>query len=355
MFSNGRRPKPILQAVWLLAIALPACGPKLPDTSTSSEEQEQATARFADALAENDSSLAGMTKIFLNVAGEEMGLGLAAVGSWIITVDQCASGYSVTADATTPNISLYDFDQNCVGKLEQFTSGGFTYIPKVGYEFQNWSIGEYAVFENTLDPNDTYYVRVDEQLSSPLNAGDAIQYNIAATTKDISDHSFLGVLRLGENEVTSKPSMMRWVLYESRILIEDSDLNTFRFAFVFECFNRINRPDKPQQAYCNSKDLPLKDLTYLLMEDTFNGVPCTTSAECASFFDGSELSVNMSTDFIPPGAQLKNGGFTTKTDPTQALLGPANIATNNGMIILLQINGEYGYFSVQLETQKSFN
>ena len=311
--------------------------------------------RFAEALAESDAHIANMTKIYLNVAGDGMGLGLASVGSWIMSVDSCASGYTVTADSATPNISLYDFDQGCLGKLDQFTTGGFTYVPKIGYEFQTWQEGEYAIYENTLDPNDTFYVRISEQLPSPLTAGAAIRYNLSATSKDIADHSFLGLLRLAEAEVASKNNMMRWVLYESRILIEDSDLQTFRFAFTFECFNRVNRPDRPQQAYCNSRDLLMQDLTYVMIEDVYNGIPCTSPAECSVFFDGSELSIDMNTDYIPPGAILKNGGFTTKTDSSVALIGPPDIATNNRMLILLQIQNEFAYFSVELETQKTFN
>ena len=97
-------------------------------------------------------------------------------------LDGCASGLTYSdISSTNSNIDVYKFDQNCLVKLTEFTSGGITYVPKSGSGFGSWADGDIATFIDTTDQVSGVEIKVvvDNQLDNPVSGTESIAYSFS--------------------------------------------------------------------------------------------------------------------------------------------------------------------------------
>jgi hypothetical protein len=122
---------------------------------------------------------------------------------------------------------------------------------------------------------------------------------------------------------------------------------TLQWKFTFQCQSKLVVKNDPTKTTCEG--LALGTISYVLVKDTFDGVPCKKQSigKCKALFDGAERNVDASTDIVLPGADgLVNGGFVTKANLATALRGPDNLAQNPNMMIVLTNGESYQYFNV---------
>jgi hypothetical protein len=339
--------------MWVSLAIIVGCGPKLTEVpDTYPVETKESTPALAEDDDKGETFITIMTSFDTGQAGS---LSLATVNEWDMVIEGCASGHSTTADETYPAINLYEFDQGCLAKLQQFVMNGATYVPKTGEGFQTYAEGEYATFVNTADATDTYTIRVAKQLDSPLTASSTVLYGINSMQTDGLSYGFMESTLISEGSATDKNNRMRWILYETKIIGTDAANDTLKFSFTLECKTKIGNENDLNRAYCDDRRRPMININYVLVADDYGGVPCTSRdrSGCRALFDGSEVAIDMNNDYILPKTTLKNGGFRTSVS-ADALSGPADLASNNRMLLLLELDDGFKFYSIEINTDANF-
>ncbi|MBC7658575.1 MAG: hypothetical protein H7249_02615 [Chitinophagaceae bacterium] len=128
-------------------------------------------------------------------------------------------------------------------------------------------------------------------------------------------------------------SLINFKVKKSKLLSIDSATGKGRLIFKVECAVALAKATNPN-AECAG--IRLRDLEYVLVNDTVNGASCPTDASaCAAYFSSAGLSATTQ-EFIQPRSDgLVNGGFTTKIDPTLALITPGKINVAPNMLFCL--------------------
>ena len=291
----------------------------------------------------------------VDISGEGEGsLALTTFDSYTILVEGCASGYSVTISSTNPNPFLYKGDHNCIGKLTEFSIAGETFLPIT--QFQSYEPGNTAQFANG-DESIVHQVIVSQQLNSPIQESDQVSYEISNISEN-DQASLLGMSIGTEKKVkVGAAKTPNYTFFSGEMIGVSQAEQAGIFQFILECRNGIKKPTQPTQANCSG--VTLSSIDYVLVADDYNNQPCTNSQPevCQQLFDGSEKSIDMnSAEYIMPGENgLANGGFSTKIDLSQALVGPHYMATHPNMLLILRSGGgSFQYFNIDLNVTMVF-
>ncbi len=109
----------------------------------------------------------------------EVGLQLATgLEDSSISISACSSGFTAQLSHTSPSVSLYEYDTQCVAKLDSFTLNGISYSPDGPFQP---SLGSTTVFKS--DSGEQAMVEVTAQISSPVAAGNSIGFSIVRNVK----------------------------------------------------------------------------------------------------------------------------------------------------------------------------
>jgi len=275
------------------------------------------------------------------------GLNLIDASAFTIRVQGCSSGYAVELTTNKTKLNLYKNDLNCLARLVDFTRNGKKYSPVAGKDFVTLAVGEKADFRSA-DGLDTIIVKVTKQISSPVQAGDSINFAFLESTGNAQS---LGLLKIqfglsGKN-TRSGNSPINFKMKRSQLVNIDPATGKGRVVFKLECNVILGRPNNPN-ADCGG--VRLRDLSYVLVADTVNGSPCPSNATaCASYFNNAGLSIS-NQEFIDPGTDgLTNGGFTTRVDATLALLTPGKINVTPNMLMIVTDGKSYQWFNLDFQ------
>ena len=118
------------------------------------------------------------------------------------------------------------------------------------------------------------------------------------------------------------------------------------YQATFQCTTMLaNTGKRNSKIACNGTQLG--NISYVLVNNVYNNVPCSAWLYCSTLFNSSTPKVNTTTDIIAPGTQgLPNGGFITTVNAATALSGPDNLATNPKMVLILSNGNGFQYFNL---------
>ena len=117
------------------------------------------------------------------------GFHLAAATTFAISLEDCVSGFTATADQTTaPGLAVYRFDQGCLAKLTEFETGGVVYRHDNpgAVDFTTWLAADTATFTNGAGTQ-SIGVSVVTQLDSPVSGTEAIAYAFSTAVAGTGD------------------------------------------------------------------------------------------------------------------------------------------------------------------------
>ena len=275
--------------------------------------------------------------------------------SFTIAISGCISGYVGVVSEHQTQFNLYRNDSNCVGRLQDFVHKNKRYSVAPNKDFGTAQIGDSALFVSD-DQQSFLTVRVTRQLSSPTRDGDSVNFAISETVDGIQKIDILKTIFGSTGGLTdNKSDPLRFVLRTSRLLQVVPANGAAQMAFRLECDEPIQNPGN-QNASCHG--IRMRDLSYVLIKDTANDMPCIRKNDkfCDKYFQSGSLRVDaQGGDIIAPNTLgLKNGGFRTKENLNQALIGPADMASNPNMLLILTDGKSFQWFNIDLKVRNDF-
>ena len=284
---------------------------------------------------EADLSIAETVSIEVGVNEDQEALGLAAVASaFSLDVNSCTSGFSATATAAAPTLTLYKGDTGCLGKLTSFTVNGITFAGTNpgATAFAAYAVGSTATYTDATGAS-KMKVLITAQLSSPLLVTDTITYSFSATANGGS--GTVSQSALGEAHTVAVAGDL---IPNFRIdAITFQGLNASgggQFSFKLECLDPI-----VTGASASCSNLLFTDLSYVLVKDTYAGNP--SASQLAALFPGTAVVAG---DVTTTTTNSK-GGFISST-----LSGPNQLAANPDMLLVLKNGTSYQYFTITAQT-----
>jgi len=266
-----------------------------------------------------------------------------AASSYALSVTGCASGRVIDPPVTSPAVSLYKGDENCVAKLVALTVNNVTYSAPASANFQKDALIVYTSSNSTIP---AMIVRVVSQLSSPLAMTDTIAFEFKQSFKGETS-SF------GENDVSNSIPVTVLGDRAPRFTIKTYAFDGIgaggagKFTFKLQCDVPLVGADAAS-VKCDGLSL-VSDIRYLLVKDNSGGTNNLSFAEADALFapdKGTTItaaSVRLPTD--TDTAWAGKGGFVTS-----GLLGPGKLTAsgNNNMILVLKAGPSYTYFNVDV-------
>jgi len=304
------------------------CGPELANVDAGSEGSKVV-------FTEND-----LINVRVNVADTQFAFALADATDYTIVLEGCISGLTGSANSTTNTLRAYKFDQGCLAKLTSFSIGLDTYVPSVGNSFTSWLQGDSAIFENSQDATDTLQVTVASQLSNPVATTDTISYGFSEVadggTTNIAKETVSDSHAITVSGEQAPPFSILGVRFVG-ITADGSG----EFEFDLECDQALS--GSGLTALCGS--VVLSDIRYTLVGDSFGGVLPTAAQIAAALTAESRTIVAGEVN----GSMGSNGGFFTKTKASGFVLkGPATIANNSQMVLMVEQNGSSTIYQIDV-------
>lgn len=281
-------------------------------------------------------------------------LRLFDAASFTIRIEGCSSGYTGTLTETRKSFNLYNNDWNCLGRLKRFVHLGKEFAIAPNKDFSTAQIGDTAIFVSQ-DQANFLTVRVTNQLSNPTRAGDSVNFAISESVESLQKIDILKTIfgsSGGMTKIREKP--LRFIIRSSQLLQVVPATGAAQMAFKLECEALLENPNTSNAA---CQGVRLIDLKYVLVEDKSNGVPCPkTTQQCDKFFaTGSTRVESSSGDIIAPGTSgLRNGGFRTKIDTLNGLIGPSDMAHHPNMLLIITDGISYQWFNVDIKVSGDF-
>ncbi len=299
---------------------------------------------------ENEKAVDAMDRIDIaKGASDESGLYIIDAAAFTISLSGCTSGYSATLTAAKTKFNVYKNDRNCKARLLDFTRSGKKYTPVPGKDFVSLMTGETATFQSPGGA-DSLLVRIVNQLSSPIQSGDSINFNFLETK--VADQS-VNILTTKFGAIgkytKSGDTALNFKVKKAQLLSIDTATGIGRMIFKLDCQVPINKPGNPN-ADCGG--VRLRSITYVLVNDTVNGSPCPTDPKkCEVYFTSTNPLEVRSQDYVDAGVDgLVNGGFTTRTEPTVALTTPGKLNVTPNMLLIISNGNSYQWFNLDLQT-----
>lgn len=268
-------------------------------------------------------------------------LNLATVATNIyVSVSGCASGYTLSSTLmTNAFVRLFNGDEGCLVKLEQFNFGSIVYSATGtnAVPFTNWLANDIATFENTSDDTDVIKVYVTAQVTQGgVTNGDSITYLFTDFKEGTSsalpqvDITTSAGLTVGGAEVPT------FSITESRLLSMNAN-GTANMSFTLECDSAMTGSSNPTYA-CDSALLQ-DDLDYVLVHDTYSGGSLTVD-NANDAFAGSPVSIGSL--IVAPGGNdldgntLTNGGFYSSNASPLISTGGAIFPSNLSHVLIIR-------------------
>jgi hypothetical protein len=292
--------------------------PNLPDKSASSDS--------------------GLIKIPVKLTEKKKGFSLADATTYSISLTDCASGYTSTANQNSSSLKVYKFDRDCLAKLTQFQLNGFTYTPQAADPFTTWQTGDTATFEVAASPSNTLQVKVISTLDDPISGTEAVEYRFSTIESGANE-------TIADTDVGDPHTMTVAGQDAPSFTIHSVELvgitagGAGQFEFVMECTSDITGAG----ATTACLDVLFTDIRYKLIEDTYGST--LTYAQAQALFPADESSVDTATEVVAVGGGgTTHGGFTTVT-----LDGPDIMHTHPNMILVIEAADlSYLYFNVDV-------
>lgn len=288
-----------------------------------------------------------------NTVVTDDGLSLAAnATAFSITLTGCASTQSVTVNETKAYLELYEFDRNCLAKLTTFSLNGKTYTPKAGSLFDDWGVGDKAVFEVAgANPADELNVEVLATVGNPVAAGGTIHYQFSEITQGATETLGEAVVRESQSLVVNGQAAPAFTINQVEFVGITADGNG-EFRFQLECDGQaVTGTGNSIKCY----DVLLSSISMVLVKDTYGGVP--TEAQLTTIFaTETPVSIDMTTEAFEPtqgSPALPNGGFiTADTGDTDVMVmsGVKPIVSNPNMLFILKSGPSYTYYNIDVTT-----
>lgn len=315
-----------ISSLALSGLVLSACGPKL-DSSGASGDQ----------MRDNQFDRSGeMITISVGIA-ESFGFNLANLADFNMTLEGCASGWSVESiTSVNPYVDLYKHDLNCVIKLVSFSLNGKNYV--IQQDFTDWMESDTAVFVNDKNANEKLTVRVNSQLSSPVTEGDSVAYSFTESGKGQSETAGKGKIAQGVDLAVAGISAPGFEISDLEFVGMTAD-GAGRFKFRMECDSVI--------AGDSCEGNSLSDITYVLLANS-NDAGSFTYDEIADLYNSAPANSVADNEHVAANASF-NGGFDTKV-----LNGPNQMHKNPKMVLILSASDDdyssYRYYLIDIET-----
>jgi hypothetical protein len=320
---------PVLAIVFLLSNN---CGPNL-----GKVEEDEGTPE-----GQFDPNNPQITEVGVSVSEDKSGnsFRLASATAFTISLEDCASGYSSTANENSPDLQVYKFDQDCLAKLTTFEYGGVTYVPTVGDPFATWLAGDIATFEDDSDPTSIIRVQVVSQLDSPISGTEPVEYLFSLIDKG-TDESIPDT-EVGDGHAIAVDGQDPPSFTIASVSFVGMTANgAGQFVFTLECTSGVTGSGATRAC----EGLLLDDIRYKLVQDTYSSN--MTINDAVALFPTGESSIANAAEHLDTGAGgTTNGGFVSKT-----LTGPDAMDDNPNMILILEAaDTSYQYFNVDVTT-----
>lgn len=261
---------------------------------------------------------------------------LASATTFDISLEDCATGYTSTADEASTALQVYKFDIGCKAKLTGFTYGGRTYIPTVADPFASWDAGDSATFDEAGFPGtNAVTVKVVSQLADPVAGNESVVYSFSELVKGADEAVLEAILGDSHPLVVDSAPPPNYTIEQVQFVGINAQ-GGGQFVFTLDCAIAMvgDVCDQVDQA----------DITYKLVEDTYGSTMVIGDAN--ALFPAGETPITLPGDQEAPGGITPNGGFHTIT-----LDGPDQMALNPNMILILQAaDMSYQYFNVDVST-----
>lgn len=330
------------------AVVISACGANLSnvDQDGNPVSLKEETTNKVDTSQEPDVS------VDVNIVEKSAGLALASVNAsaYKLTLAGCASGYNNGGAQYTEavaNINLYQNDQGCLLKLDQFTVNGITYVPKAGSTFTTFLPPEVAVYENTLDAADIINVSVVTQLNSPITAGpETVSYAFTkvqagndtnGSVVDVSDAHNVSISGVPAPNFKIKSAALQAT---NAITASGAGL----FDIQVECNVAI------AASSCSGQDMfsaGAYKMSYVLVDT--DSIATFDAAGLEAKFGGADESTIVIGNVRAEDPGVDNGGFNISGKQ-----GPDQIHLNPGMTLIIRVddNGakSYTHFDINVTT-----
>lgn len=306
---------------------------------------------FSDQLNPRVPIDAKLVEIPIRFQGEQGAFMLADAATFSISLDSCATGLTATVDETSNYLEVYEFDQNCLAKLTEFTLNSKTYTPKAGSLFDTWQAGDLATFEvNGAAPADELQVEVIETLSSPVTSTDNIHYEFSEVTDGGDETIGEPVVRESAAITVDGQAAPDFSINQVELVGITGDGNG-EFRFQLECNEAVTGTGNDITCF----DVRLEDINLAIGLDTYGGAP--TSTDLGNLFTAfGTVAIDMGSEaFVAGGGApvLANGGFiTADTGDADVMVvqGAAPMHSNANMIFALKAGPSYLYFNVDVTT-----
>ena len=303
-----------------------------------------------------------------NMENKSMGLGLVSTGtSLAVSVDGCASGYTVGSAATpqtiTSVVNLYNGDYTCLVKLQRFTLGATSYssVATGATNFSTWTAGSVATFANVSSSTDTIKVYVIQQVDSPLSGSSAVIYKFtdiaSATTSSLGQSAVSTPVPLTVQGQTAP----NFTLVQGRYLSTNSN-GSGNLSFTLACGTTVSGTGASET--CSGVNLTTQ-LDYIFIPDAYSQGAITVGQANSAFGANTPTAITATgtggtgTTIAAGGTDLNsntvtNGGFhTSNSSPLitgSTPIYPSNLAY---VFILRQRDGSgntmsYLYFYVNI-------
>ncbi|MGE0172714.1 MAG: hypothetical protein AB7T49_08015 [Oligoflexales bacterium] len=265
---------------------------------------------------------------------------LASATAFTMSLEDCVSGYTSTADEGSPNLQVYKYDQECLAKLTAFSYNGSDFEPSAGDPFTTWLAGDAAIFEDVLDNTNIMRVRVVSQLDSPISGTEPVEYLFSVieqgSNENIAD-TVVGAAHAMQVDGLLPPALtISSVTYDG--MTSDGE---GLFTFTMECDSAVTGTGATRAC----EGLLLDKIKYRLVEDTYSSTLDISDAE--ALFPAGEYSIANPGDHLDTGAGgTTNGGFLTSS-----IEGPEQMHLFPHMILIFQADDtSYLYFNVDVTT-----
>lgn len=298
----------------------------------------------------------GAILIPIDVSMSGFNLIATSASAYSISLAGCQS--SLTGTVTKSNldgIEVYDDDRNCLAKLSSLTVGGIEYTSSNpgAVDFTTWLAGDTATF--TSGAGVGLDIKVVEQLSNPVNAGNAVHYAFSDLL-DGSGDTTLTEIQVGAAQVVSVNSdeAPQFNVITATFLGTNAATLAPQFTFRLACVNDPILPTPTKIAMstgsatntlCSATDLNI--ISYKFVIDTYSSL--LTVDDLQTIFATAGTSVAIPTNQYQ--VSTTNEGF-----DTIMLEGPGSLATagNNDMILIIKGAESYTYFNVDVQLTNTY-
>jgi len=281
------------------------------------------------------------------------GLELTAAVSYSMSLTGCKS--ALTGTVTTSAVKVFVGDSSCLVKLSSFNYNGNTYNPKSGAGFTTWLANDLATFVNSGNANDTFVVKVNNQLTQAgVVSGDTVSYGFYQLNTGAAQAVGPTLLSQAQSVSVSGDEAPNFIFSTNGSPVATGSVapvvfngvnssGAGQFVFNLYCSSAMGATGKCGLSSSDTGAVPLTSIAYKLIADTYsvNSGTALTVAQLQTIMASGTSTINTSTDVLSDN----NKGFKTST-----LVGPGAINSYPNMILVLSNGTSYTYFSIQIQT-----